>query len=250
MQNVNLFELSSIFETESEGGTLAYPNVSFVKETNELFILSKNLPSDGFYIYTTNDKFVEASDWDTSNNDNAVGIAVINNGHNFVIDKTLITTSGYYGGFRLDIEDIITYDINDATNDFNGYNNTQVMYNVLKDYTDELDYCTGTIATDVVNKTYPNGQSGYIGAAGEWQIVLDNLTEIESMLSLIGGTLLDYQQGEYGTTYQTSTEVGVSDNAIAMCVTNSSSYTSDILQDGKHVSWPVRAFITLNGWQS
>lgn len=38
MNNINIFELSSTFEA-AYGGTLAYPNTSLIKETNNLSIL-------------------------------------------------------------------------------------------------------------------------------------------------------------------------------------------------------------------
>ena len=39
MNNISNFELSSTFEAASGGGTLTYPNTSFIKETNQLQLL-------------------------------------------------------------------------------------------------------------------------------------------------------------------------------------------------------------------
>lgn len=36
MQNVNIFGLSSTFETAADGGTLDYPNLSYIEETGEI----------------------------------------------------------------------------------------------------------------------------------------------------------------------------------------------------------------------
>ena len=46
MNNINIFELSSTFEAASGGGTLDYPNMSLVKETNQLHLL---LPEPELY---------------------------------------------------------------------------------------------------------------------------------------------------------------------------------------------------------
>lgn len=59
-------------------------------------------------------------------------------------------------------------------------------------------------ALKCANYSAPNGQNGYLGAAGEWATVYSNRIEIDEALILIGGTPLELETNTYWTSTQAS----------------------------------------------
>ena len=71
-----------------------------------------------------------------------------------------------------------------ALQDYEGIRNTNahVAY-----FGSKVDYAAGWCKQYV----FKNGKNGYMGAAGEWNEVLHNLSEIDQCLSKIGGIVID-----------------------------------------------------------
>lgn len=64
MNNINLFESSSSFESAFGGGTLAYPNTSLIEETQSLVIIQTPQPQEiTFYIYGNEHKAIPGMTW-------------------------------------------------------------------------------------------------------------------------------------------------------------------------------------------
>ena len=130
------------------------PNVVLAADTEKVLY---NVESPkGVFIQHVNGSLFTTNDWTAGgySNDEANGVAVINDACKFVIAKVDIGYRRWQNTATL-IEGIPTYvEEDDAETDFNGVTNTALM-------TDSpvQSYCTGY--------TFPNGQKGYVGAAGE-----------------------------------------------------------------------------------
>ena len=73
-----------------------------------------------------------------------------------------------------------TVNLDEAVLDYNGANNTQTIISLLG--TDKAPAAEACVAY-----TFPNGKKGYLGAAGEWQLVFNNKEAVESAMEIIGG---------------------------------------------------------------
>lgn len=163
---------------------------------------TKSLPENGLYIYDTDDNFTSPDNWDTANNDKAVGVAILTDDCRFVVAKEDISTNMIsWGGYGTDISTLTNYTSNtDAATDFDGVNNTAKIIAAIGNSND--GYRDGTAAGDCAAYTFPNGKTGYLGAAGEWQVASQNKEDLDSALTLIGGTTMKENY------YWTSTESG------------------------------------------
>ena len=127
-------------------------------------------------------------------------MAILTDDCKFVVAKEDISTSTIrWGGYGTDISTLTNYrDAALAATDFDGVNNTAKIIAAIGNSND--GYRDGTAAGDCAAYTFPNGQAGYLGAAGEWQLARSYKDELNSALELIGGTKMaeDY--------YWTSTE--------------------------------------------
>lgn len=162
------------------------------------------IPSDGFYVFDVNNQFVLPENWNGSTDD-AVGVAVIQQGFNFVIAKEDVGLS-QWGGAGVDILIPNIYEPEEEQN--GGYEYTQQIIKQLK------PSIAGTCAAyDCSNYIFPNGQNGYLGSAKEWLIVQNNLTQINSIFERIGVATIglynsdeDFWYFEDDYQYWTSTE--------------------------------------------
>ena len=127
---------------------------------------SQPLPTtNGLYIYDINGGFTLPENWDTANNSKAVGVAIVTDDCRFVVAKEDIGTNEW-GGYGTDILALINYtDSASATTDFDGVNNTSKIIAAIGNIND--GYRDGTAAGDCAAYTFPNGKTGYLGAAGE-----------------------------------------------------------------------------------
>ena len=128
------------------------------------------------------------SEWDGSKIPN--GVAVLANNCRFVV-------YGYYPQNSLfDYQGSILYNANyvydsyptfgygNMTTDYNGKNNTDRICSM-----EGLD--SWSIAVKCRNTVFPNGQYGYLAAAGEWKELLNNFNEVNNALSKAGMKRLD-----------------------------------------------------------
>lgn len=148
-------------------------------------------PTEGIYgvfIYDTNGNLTKPEEWDTANNDLAVGVAVIDENCSFVIGKTQsndrVAWSDQLKGTTVSGIVISTYQ-NVATGDCAGESNSSIVRNLTSGETNAFNWAYGN--TIIVNGTTLHG---YIGALGEWQTAYNNKSAIDSALSTIGGTAI------------------------------------------------------------
>lgn len=147
-------------------------------------------PTEGIYgvfIYDTNGNLTKPEEWDTANNDLAVGVAVIDENCSFVIEKTVSYSNMQWGGYGTEISGIVTTtNTNTAKTDYAGESNTTKIINYLgSGNAPAAEYCRSRSCTVNGITLY-----GYLGAYGEWQTAINNKSAIDSALKKIGGTAM------------------------------------------------------------
>ena len=157
----------------------------------------------GLYIEHVNGTLYTKDEWTAGgfSNDDANGVAVVRAvSGNFVIAKDESSSKLAFGGYRKTITGIVTTtSTSEALLDNDGVGNTPKIIEQCNGYTS--NNITGAPAAEYcANFTFPNNKKGYLGALGEWKAVYNNKTEINNILSLIGGTTL---KNDY---YWTSTQ--------------------------------------------
>ena len=189
-------KLNKLAETKSaiktaivNKGVAVSDSDTFASYANKIASISGGgAPTEGIYgvfIYDTNGNLTKPEEWDTANNDSAVGVAVIDENCSFVIDKVGTSSKYEWGGKGITIYGIMT-----STNsytamlNYTGETNTTKIRNQLgSGNAPAADYCRGRSCTVNGTTLY-----GYLGAFGEWWTAYNNKSSIESALSTIGGT--------------------------------------------------------------
>ena len=134
----------------------------------------------GVFIQDTTGKLWTASAWNGSATPN--GVAVLTDACRFVIalsekSSILIDPNGYSSSINLPIY----FSGSEAITDFSGASNTTAMISVYGNTKSEAaGYCANFI--------FPNGKSGYLGSAGEWEAVYDNKSAVIDCMATVFGT--------------------------------------------------------------
>jgi hypothetical protein len=158
------------------------------------------LDAIGVFIYDIDGKLTAPEDWDSANNDKAVGVYVGTDTHRFVVTKKRASNI-VWGGYGILVNNIVTTDDRDiAILDFEGEKNTNEIVSQLQGISDEkgtigaptCEYCTNII--------FHNGKRGYLPALGELVMCYNNFDSIQSAMIKCGG-------GEFLTWYSSSTQV-------------------------------------------
>ena len=191
----------------------------------------------GVGIMTVNGKFyLDSASWINAGSPTANGVAVSDGTHRFCIAKDKIkhvcstnsySDAEYWGGYGIQVSGVTTVDDLDvARNDFNGVANTDaIVANVCAP-----DGCftkTPWSAAGLCRQfIFPDGASGYLGACGEWGLVQNSRSKINTLLSAIGGSKIETSSHPY---YWSSTQWGknyamVWDFNLAGCTNNNKTY--------------------------
>lgn len=190
----------------------------------------------GVYIEDVDGYLYTESEWDGSKTPN--GIAVLTDNCRFVMAlQDAYSSYCRWGGYGTEVSGITTTtDSSTAATDYDGEGNTAAIINALNGTND--GYVDGAPAAEYCRAyTFPNGATGYMGAAGEWQAALDNKAAIISALSKCGGTSMsDY--------YWTSTQYS-SDRSWYMHW-----YSEYLRNDTKYDLYYVRAFTSFTSLKS
>lgn len=143
----------------------------------------------GVYIEDVHGYLYDIYEWDGTKTAN--GIAVLANNCRFVIAlQNAHTSECRLGGYKKIVPGIVTTtDESEANADYAGAYNTDTIISELSGYNDS--YVTGAPAAEYCKAfTFPNGKKGYLGAAGEWQEVINNKYRIAHALKECGGSLM------------------------------------------------------------
>lgn len=156
-----------------------------------------------------------------------VGVAVVELESQFIVAPKENASNLKFGGYGTRISDIVTTtDSAVAALDFQGQHNTeQIISQLGAGNAPAAEYCA--------NYIFPNGQTGYLGAAGQWSIAYNNKTEIDTCISLIGGTAISTIY------YRTSTQYGPNDSWVLTWSDGSKNSGS------KNTTFRARAFTDL-----
>ena len=187
--------------------------------------------TEGIYILDTDNSLITRSNWSIENNNKAVGVVVLLSKCQFVIAPTDSSSTQIWskGGAQDVVPGVTTTTepVMARTTDYRGAQNSSA---IVAQYGDTSDYAAGWCQ----NFLFKNGERGYLGSRSEWQEAYNNKAEIDTCMSLIGGTAIvtDY--------YWTSTQCN-----------SSSSWSmhwnkSDLHKSLKSNVRRVRAFAPLN----
>ena len=187
--------------------------------------------TEGIYILDTDNSLITRSNWSIENNNKAVGVVVLLSKCQFVIAPTDSSSTQIWskGGAQDVVPGVTTTTepVMARTTDYRGAQNSSA---IVAQYGDTSDYAAGWCQ----NFLFKNGERGYLGSCSEWQEAYNNKAEIDTCMSLIGGTAI---ATEY---YWTSTQCN-----------SSSSWSmhwnkSDLHKSLKSNVRRVRAFAPLN----
>ena len=194
-------------------------------------VLEPYVPTSGVWIYDLDGDFITPSDWDTSNNSKAVGVAVLGDNCRFVVAKEDIGSKYWVKDSYhfIDIEGVLTTTSStEAAKDFDGVTNTRLII-------EALGVGNALVAEACASYSFLNGQTGYLGAAGEWKLARSYKDELNSALELIGGTKMTE------SSYWTSTEYSSSIAWSQLFGSGSSLEIGTKIGNGSY----VRAFLAL-----
>lgn len=166
------------FATEAEytaflNGGYVTPNVSLVGKSVEYTKII------GVFIQHINGQLFTSEEWDANGYSaaDANGVAVCDPSMQFVVAKSYFTAAWSSNTSEL-VEGISTTDSAvDALKDARGKENTMLM--LATDTSGSAYLCNEYI--------FPNGKRGYLPSAAEWSLVKTNATEVNRLLSKIGG---------------------------------------------------------------
>lgn len=144
---------------------------------------------NGVYVYANNGKLYSPDSWDTSNNANAAGVAIITDNCRFAVSKSLPTvnrTAWSEALYDTDVADLTNYsNSSEAQTDYAGQSNTNIIR------TQASGENSSNNAAHYCYEQTLNGQNGYLPAAGELYTLWDNKTEVNNALTTIGATTID-----------------------------------------------------------
>lgn len=158
-------------------------------------VIGYNLTKLGVYIQHIDGTLYDDDGWTNGgfSNDEANGVAVITANASFVIAKTDLGKMAWSSNTSSLVDGIMaTTDGATAKTDFAGYNNTQLM----------LATDTRGAGYSCANFTFPNGDKGYLPALGELKEAYGNKSKINSLMTKIGGAVLQSRS------YWASTQCG------------------------------------------
>lgn len=223
----------------SVSATLYWPNGNYSglgkNDANSSVLPFTFLPfqgsTEGIYILDTDNSLITRSNWSIENNNKAVGVVVLLSKCQFVIAPTDSSSTQIWskGGAQDVVPGVTTTTepVMARTTDYRGAQNSSA---IVAQYGDTSDYAAGWCQSFL----FKNGERGYLGSCSEWQEAYNNKAEIDTCMSLIGGTAIatDY--------YWTSTQCN-----------SSSSWSmhwnkSDLHKSLKSNVRRVRAFAPLN----
>lgn len=143
------------------------------------------------------------------------GIAIIDDKAKFVISMNYLSPIPNWddlSDYTLIQGIVTTENVNVSLLDYDGLNNTDKI-------TSQIEWISSghVAAWDCKNFIFPNGQNGYLGAAGEWAIAMDinyrdNSNIVDNLMILIGGQTIktatyswsSTQKNRYNSWYYTT----------------------------------------------
>lgn len=206
MKYLKYFEELSAYETYKNGSDYIEPNISYIEENKGIVYIPKSGGSVAYVgasIYGLDGKFYTPEEWTLSgkSGDQAVGVAVSNGRHSFVIhpsieqgnlkwSNTKNVAVPYIGEYET-LEEVEKY--------LGGRSYTSIIINEIGDTI--VDAPAAQYANSIV---FAHGKNGYLPAAGELKIAYNNITDINNCIEVIGGIKFDMDNKSYWSSNQHS----------------------------------------------
>ncbi len=152
----------------------------------------------GVWILDTSGNLTATANWNSANNSNAVGVAVITDNCNFVIAPDYLSTSSteWSSDTSTTFPCVTTTDSSSAKADYAGQSNTDAIASSLIAQSSAAANCKAYI--------FKNGKSGYLWSLGEAYMAYQNASAIDTALSKIGATAMNLQEHWTSTQYSSS----------------------------------------------
>lgn len=159
-------------------------------------MMGKKKIANGVYIQHVNGELYTVDQWDTAWNADANGVAVITDKCQFVIAPTGNSDPQSWQWDHVLVSGVTTEsDMNIAKTDYKGLQNTDAW---IAQNGHDIYYAAGWCNF----YTFKNGKHGYLGSAGEWYAVVNNINDVRAALSKCGADAFQY--GDYWTSTQYS----------------------------------------------
>ena len=171
-------------------------NQSFTANTTSRSVtMTYTQRNSGVYILDTNNELFTTSEWSSYSHGTAVGVAVLSSAHNFVVSKDGILQAPISNNPMQPCSGA-TAITNEATarQRYSGKADTAIM---VAAYASQ----SHSIQTGCSNKTFANGKKGYLPSLGEMVMIINNITEINSCITAVGGTEISTNYAFWTSTY-------------------------------------------------
>lgn len=158
-----------------------FSNSQNAREVNVIY----HKAAPGVFIQGVSGRLYTKEEWSFQEDSN--GVAVVTENCRFVMAKEDVKENVSWGAAYLGILGLIGMEREQAMNDYDGPGNTAKIIEAIGNTND--GYRDGTAAGDAAEYVFPNGQFGYLGSAGEWIAVYNNLEAVNEILVLLGNSL-------------------------------------------------------------
>lgn len=175
----------------------------------------------GIYIQDIDGKYYTSDTWDTANNANANGVAVILATCQFVVLPNADVSAKWATSGTVNIFNTQVYE-NYVVLNYNGKILTKYLMNNSYCNTEE---CAAYVCTNTISK---RGKTGYLGGGGEIYNLYKKKTDINTLLTLIGGNTIE------SAYYLTSNSYKESDTKYYAWSISSSGYEYKVNQTTKY----------------
>lgn len=188
MNCVLMVPAGSVEDYKSADGWKKFTNVQIIPDQGSS-LKEVVLPSNGVYIFDKYGAFTSYSSWNTSRNDDVIGIALITDHTKAIIAKEDASSSlvvwgadGFVTGVAKNSPNYSNSNPGEAVNDYAGAKNTCLINSALSSL-------KNTAVSLAAAYTFPNGEIGYLPSLGEMNDLYSNLPEINAALSKVGTPL-------------------------------------------------------------
>lgn len=160
----------------------------------------------GVFILGTDGSLYSAKEWNQPSS-SAVGVAVLTNECKFVVSRGSSYLSNWCSNKTKRLNGVTTTTSeSSAAKDYKGVENTAA---IVSGYGTSISYAAQLCSSF----SFANGKKGYLGAAGEWMKVFDNLSEVNQCMSIIGGQNISNSEYYWTSTQYNSDSAWVVKNA-------------------------------------
>ena len=175
MKYLNKFETNESYDSVKKVAHKSY--VSLVTDSDTV-VYDKNL-NEGVFIQHIDGTLYTTDEWTAGEfvADDANGVAVVDKKCSFVVSKVNIGIAPWVRYTSDIVEGVFTaHNVEQAITDYNGVENTASIVKIGNT----------SAAYECDNYTFSNGAKGYLGSAGEWNVLIKNFDYVQTALSKVG----------------------------------------------------------------